>query len=90
MVDQPPAGTSRKAMSGSRAALASAQPGDWLEVDAIPGAEPRRGEIAEVLGSGPHLHFRVRWDEGHESLLYPAPEGGVIVHRGAGAKGRRR
>ncbi len=73
-----------QAAGARRATLASAQPGDWLEVNAIPGADPRRGEIVEVIGSGEHLHFRVRWSEGHESLLYPAPEGGVIVH------GRRR
>ncbi len=74
-----------------RTALASAQPGDWLEVDAIPGGDPRRGEIVEVIGAGEHLHFRVRWDEGHESLLYPAPEGGIIVHsRRDAAKGARR
>ena len=66
------------------ATLASAQPGDWLEVNAIPGADPRQGEIVEVIGTGEHLHFRVRWSDGHQSLLYPAPEGGVIVH------GRRR
>lgn len=75
---------------GHHAALASAQPGDWLEVDAIPGGDPRRGEILEVIGAGDHLHFRVRWDEGHESLLYPAPEGGIIVHsRRDAAKGTR-
>ena len=57
-----------------------AQPGDWVEVDGTQDANPRRGEILEVLGSGHHTHFRVRWDEEHESLLYPAPEGGLIVH----------
>jgi len=71
--------------------LQDAAPGDWLEVDAIPGADPRRGEILEVLGAGRHLHFGVRWRDGEESLFYPAPEGGVIVHRrGPDAEERRR
>ena len=85
MVD--PAQTDARRRTGDPA---SAEPGDWLEVDAVPGADPRRGEILEVLGGGPHLHFRVRWDEGHESLLYPAPEGGIIVHRSARAGSSRR
>lgn len=89
MVDHPSKDATRGARIEPHTPLSCARPGDWLEVDAIPGGDPRRGEIAEVLGSGPHLHFRVRWAEGHESLLYPAPEGGVIVHRGGGAKGRR-
>ena len=56
------------------------QPGDWIEVDASE-RTARRGEILEVLGEGSHQHFRVRWDEGHVSLLYP-PERGVVIHSG--------
>ena len=59
-----------------------AQPGDWIEVDGTRGAGPRRGEIVEVVGAPEHVHFRVRWDEKHESLFYPA-ERGCIVHVGA-------
>lgn len=63
-----------------RASPDLAQPGDWLEVKGTPGANPRRGEILEVIGTGAHMHFRVRWEEQHESFFYPAPEGGCIVH----------
>jgi len=66
---------------GHRAAPELAQPGDWIEVEGTRGAGPRRGEILAVLGSPDHTHFRVRWDEKHESLLYPA-DGGCIVHAG--------
>jgi hypothetical protein len=59
-----------------------AQPGDWIEVDGTRGAGPRRGQILEVVGFPEHVHFRVRWDEKHESLFYPA-ERGCIVHVGA-------
>lgn len=55
--------------------------GHWIEVDDTAGGNPRRGQILEVLGSGAHLHYRVRWDEEHESLFYPDPQGGSIVHQ---------
>jgi hypothetical protein len=55
--------------------------GDWLEVNGIPGCPPRRGEIVGVLGRPGHEHYRVRWDEEHESLHFPA-QGTTIVHGG--------
>jgi hypothetical protein len=56
--------------------------GDWLEVGGTPGYPSRRGEIIEILGRSGHRHFRVRWDEKHESLVYPAQHG-AIVHAAA-------
>ncbi len=53
------------------------QVGDLIEARGLHGQRPRRGEIVEVLGRGEHLRYRVRWDEKHESILYPAD--GVIV-----------
>jgi Domain of unknown function (DUF1918) len=35
---------------------------------------PRAGEILEVLGTGDHTHYRVRWDDGHESIYYPSSD----------------
>lgn len=32
----------------------------------------RTGEIVAVLGEKDHEHYRVRWEDGHESILYPA------------------
>jgi hypothetical protein len=46
--------------------------GDWLEVAGLPGNASRRGQIVEVLGGPGHVHYRVRWDEQHESLFFPA------------------
>lgn len=34
--------------------------------------EKRTGEILEVLGESAHEHYRVRWDDGHESIFYPS------------------
>ena len=60
-------------------ATTAAHVGDHVEVDGLPGRPPRRGSILEVLGEAQHLHFRVRWEDEHESLLYPT-EGATIVH----------
>lgn len=54
-----------------------ARVGDWIEARGVPGHPSRRGEIVALLGGPGHVHFRVRWDEQHESILYPAD--GVIV-----------
>ena len=46
--------------------------GDWIRARGIHGETPRRGEVLEVIGSGEHERYRVRWDEQHESIVYPA------------------
>ena len=49
------------------------KPGDVLIVEGRSvGDIPREGEILEVLGDPAHPHFSVRWDDGRESILYPA------------------
>ena len=55
--------------------------GDWLEAHAIHGGAPRRGEIVEILGAEGHKHFRVRWDEEHESIVFPADGVRVLPRR---------
>ncbi len=64
-----------------------ARAGDWLEVRGVAERPSRRGEIREVLGSPEHPHFLVRWDEGHESIVYPSDHE-AIVHHPASAGGR--
>jgi Domain of unknown function (DUF1918) len=51
--------------------------GDVIEAHGLHGVPSRRGMIVELLGSTAHRHYRVRWDEQHESIVYPAD--GVIV-----------
>ena len=36
------------------------------------GEKPCTGEILEVLGEPAREHYRVRWDDGHESIFYPS------------------
>ncbi len=54
--------------------------GDRLEARSIHGGPPRRGDVVAILGSAGHEHYRVRWEENHESIVYPA-DGVTIVHR---------
>ncbi|MGH2912719.1 MAG: DUF1918 domain-containing protein [Solirubrobacteraceae bacterium] len=67
--------------------IAAACAGDWLEVKGVANSPSRRGEIVEVLGTPGHPHFHVRWDEGHESIVYPADHE-AIVHHPANMRGR--
>ena len=58
---------------------ASARTGDWVVARGVGDKPARRGEIIELLGRPGHEHFRVLWDEQHESILYPAD--GVTIER---------
>jgi archaeosine-15-forming tRNA-guanine transglycosylase len=60
-----------------------ARVGDAVEVKGLPGNPAKRGQILEVLGAGEHVHFSVRWEDGHESRLFPTAEGGTLIHRPA-------
>jgi len=47
----------------------------WVIVEGHRIGEARRiGEILEVLGEAGHEHYRVRWDDGHESVFYPSSD----------------
>ena len=50
---------------------AAARPGDWIVVHGLPGMPGREGQVLEVLGRRGHEHYRVRWDEAHESIFFP-------------------
>jgi hypothetical protein len=39
-------------------------------------ATARAGEIVQVLRGEPHPRYRIRWDDGHESIY--APEAGAL------------
>jgi len=51
--------------------------GDWIEAHGVHGQPARRGQIVELLGRAGHEHYRVRWDEQHESIVYPAD--GIVI-----------
>ena len=49
--------------------------GDLVVVEGHRVGQGRRiGEILEVLGKAGHEHYRVRWDDDHESVFYPSSD----------------
>ena len=64
-----------------------AQVGDQYIVNSrVLGKEPRVGEIVECIGRGGlNPHFRVRWADGRESIVYPSSDA-----RDRAIRGRRR
>jgi hypothetical protein len=53
--------------------------GDELLIDGTHlGDRGRTGTILEVLHGGDVVHFRVKWDDGHESIYYPGVDAHVI------------
>ncbi len=59
----------------------AAKPGDELVVEGHKVGKPgRAGLVLEVLGEPESPHYRMRWEDGHETVFFPA--GGTIVrHR---------
>jgi hypothetical protein len=58
--------------------------GDLIEIHGHKtGETPRTGEILEVLGTGEHEHYRVRWEDGHESIFTPGSDATIrhVVRR---------
>lgn len=48
-------------------------PGERVEVETESvDRPPRRGVVEEVLREEPAPRYRIRWDDGHESVLTPA------------------
>jgi rRNA processing protein Gar1 len=47
--------------------------GDLVVIEGRRVGQGRRvGKIVEVLGEPGHGHYRVRWEAGHETVLYPS------------------
>jgi Domain of unknown function (DUF1918) len=49
------------------------------------GQAAREGKIVEVLGAGEVVHYRVRWEDGHESTLFPSAGSITIIHKASKA-----
>ena len=55
-----------------------AEVGDQIQITGhAVGDAPRTAEILEVLGEPGHEHFRVRWEDGHESIYFPADDASI-------------
>jgi hypothetical protein len=54
---------------------ATARRGDRVVVEAHKVGEAHRiGEILEVVGGKEHPHYRVRWQDGSETIFYPSSD----------------
>jgi hypothetical protein len=52
-----------------------AKTGDRIVVDSAHVGQPRRqGEIVEVVAGDGGEHYRVRWDDGHETIYFPSSD----------------
>lgn len=50
------------------------------------GRAAREGVILEVLGAGEGVHYRVRWEDGHESTFFPSGGSITIIHKATKAR----
>jgi len=57
-----------------------AKTGDRIVVESAHVDQARReGEVLEVVpGDGEGEHYRVRWDDGHESIYFPSSDCRVV------------
>jgi Domain of unknown function (DUF1918) len=56
-----------------------AQPGDRIAVETTTlDLRRRSGVVLEVLGADEQPPYRVRWDDGHESVYFPGPDAHVV------------
>lgn len=54
--------------------------GDRIAVESEHVGENRReGSVLEVIGSADAVHYRVKWNDGHESLVFPSAGSVTIV-----------
>lgn len=54
--------------------------GDVLEVVGHRiGDHARFAEVVDVIGDADDARYRVRWDDGRETIVYPSSD--VVVHR---------
>jgi hypothetical protein len=71
-----------------QAMTTATKPGDQIVVEAHRvGQTHRIGEILDVLGEAEHEHYRVRWEDGAETIVYPSNDA-RIEHRARSAKRR--
>ncbi|MGI9001573.1 MAG: DUF1918 domain-containing protein [Pseudonocardia sp.] len=53
--------------------------GDQIIIETSTLDTPRRqGQVVEVIGDGEQQHYRVRWQDGHESIYFPGPDARVL------------
>ena len=58
------------------------QPGDQVVVESRKvGSQRRTGEVVEVLKAPGAEHYRVHWDDGHETIFFPSSDARITHNR---------
>jgi hypothetical protein len=61
-----------KGSSPKRNTRTGAKPGDVIVIESEKvGSPPREGEVLEILHGQISVSYRVRWQDGHESVIAP-------------------
>jgi hypothetical protein len=69
--------------------MADGNVGDRLQVESERAGQPARvGQILEVLGNDATVHYRVRWDDGHETTFFPGGGSATILPKAIKSTGR--
>lgn len=56
-----------------------AQVGDQIVVESNKvGAARKLGQVVEVLDAPGGQHYRVAWEDGHESIVFPGSDASVV------------
>lgn len=79
---RPPTPSGRSPMAKSRASrpLMPARPGDFIVIDSAQvGSLTREGEVLEVIQGAVSVSYRVKWADGHQSLIAPTAGSARIV-----------
>ena len=67
----------------------SAKAGDRIEIESeTVGTPAREGEIVEVIQGEISVRYRIRWGDGHESVITPSGGTARIIPRRAAKKDR--
>jgi hypothetical protein len=68
-----------------------AQIGDRITIDSNRvGAGRRRGEVIDIISGAAGLHYRVRWEDGHETTFFPSSDATVEPVESSQRPARRR
>lgn len=68
------ASSKKEIVTGAVAPRDRARPGDLIVIDSPQvGSPAREGEIVKVIEGEISVSYQVRWGDGHETLITPAP-----------------
>jgi Domain of unknown function (DUF1918) len=77
-------GSDRRNLGGLK--MAHGNVGDRVVVESErTGRSAREGLIVEVLGTGEVIHYRIKWDDGHETTFFPSAGSISIIPKAAKA-----